>query len=200
MVDGQTRTRKSAAKVPAKGRATNAKPPARKTAASSTRKSAASKPPAKVDPAEGLPPHKYIDDGTGACERECGKGPRAAIHKRVDDPPPPPTPPAKPGPLETAYLSELRALHLDDTALGASALALARMADKASSDGSSGSAVELLREARMALGAARGFGPKPAAGTPTPTSDGEGGQVITETRLERLRREREERAAGHGRR
>lgn len=199
------RPRKSAAKVAAKAAATKAKPQPRKRATpppSAPRRSR--KQPAQVDPAEVLPPHQFTGDTASAKCPRCGKGKRAQIHdvpaanldtRATEDQEP--TPPASPGVLEAAFRRELELLHIDATALGAASVALAKMADQATAAGSSTTAVELLREARMQLTTARGLGaPAGGNGKPTGGGDDKGGEVVQETRLQRLRRERAERQEG----
>lgn len=177
---GQTPPARTAPKkTPAK------KPPAKRTATKKTAPPKTTKrtpsPRAARKKSQPLPPN--VDEVIGNLGAgQTGAGREAPAPVQPDAP--------VPGAIENACSTELKELGLDGTALGASAIALARMADQ--STGAASVAVA-LREMRMTLAAARALG-RPASARPGvdgPNGEGEGG-VVPETRLEKLRREREQ--------
>ena len=107
-------------------------------------------------------------------------------HKKPKD-----APPAQARPVEASTRRELELLKLDNTALGASALTLAKLADEAES---AFAAATVLRELRMTLGTARSVGAISGPNEPAKPDDDEG-NVVPESRLEKARRE----AAARGR-
>lgn len=173
-------TKKAAAKRPdSRKRSTAKKPTARKAKAPAKR--TAKKAPAKKSARRKSTPRKPNVDEVVADLAD--KSPPGGGGN--DEPPPP----APPGAVETACRRELEQLGLHETALGASAIALARMADLAMD--SPAAASSALREMRMALATARGLG-KPGGQPAGDDGSKEGGEVVPESRLERMRREREQ--------
>ncbi|MEJ7795541.1 MAG: hypothetical protein WKF50_08310 [Nocardioides sp.] len=180
----RTAVKKLAVKKSAAKRAPRTPPvkkPVKKPVATTRRKPAANKAPPRRAPAK--------KTTAPAAKKAPAKQPAKRSTPRRKAPPR--------GLVEHACHHELEILDLHETALGVSAVALARLADRAET-ASAGAAA--LREMRMTINAAQTRGNMiPAVlrgGDPRPPEDrGDDENVVPESRLQRVRREREEQRA-----